>query len=120
MRMNEPQGVQIDWAAQIKAGGFMMYPLYLLGLLALVIVFSWGKRFAKFSREKEDLATKGLRKTVSLCLCTRRFEKARGLQPVINHTPSTLKIRCGLFLSFEHVKAGEKPRTATAGDMGRT
>ena len=45
----QPQGVQIDWAVQIKAGGFMMYPLYLLGLLALVIALA---TLANFKRRK--------------------------------------------------------------------
>lgn len=33
----QPDKVEIDWSAQIRAGGFMMYPLYLLALLAIVI-----------------------------------------------------------------------------------
>ena len=63
MRMNNRKGVQIDWAAQIKAGGFMMYPLYLLGLLALVIALQ-----RLLTSREGRLAPKGLRKTVSECL----------------------------------------------------
>ena len=32
------QGVRIDWGAQIRAGGFMMVPLYLLAIVAFAIV----------------------------------------------------------------------------------
>ena len=60
------QKVQIDWVAQIKAGGFIMYPLYLLGILALVITIqrsllplagvwhrkAWPRRFVHASRSK--------------------------------------------------------------------
>lgn len=57
------QGVQIDWGAQIKAGGTMMYPLYLLGLIALVIAIQ-----RLITSRQGRLAPKPLCKSVNECL----------------------------------------------------
>ncbi len=103
----QPQGVQIDWAAQIKAGGFMMYPLYLLGLLALVIALQ-----RLLTSREGRLAPKGLRKTVSECLAQGDL---KGAIAACDKYPSTLGN--SLRFIFEHVKAGREVVSQTAGDM---
>lgn len=103
----QPQGVQIDWAAQIKAGGFMMYPLYLLGLLALVIALQ-----RLLTSREGRLAPKGLRKTVSECLAQGDL---KGAIAACDKYPSTLGN--SLRFIFEHVKAGREAVSQTAGDM---
>ena len=103
----QPQGVQIDWAAQIKAEGFMIYPLYLLGLLALVIALQ-----RLLTSREGRLAPKGLRKTVSECLAQGDL---KGAIAACDKYPSTLGN--SLRFIFEHVKAGREVVSQTAGDM---
>lgn len=104
---DKDQGVQIDWAHQIKAGGFMMYPLYLLGLIALVIALQ------RMLTSREDrLAPKKLRKTVNECL---REGDLKSAVAACDKYPSTLGN--SLRFIFEHTKAGREAVSQTAGDM---
>ncbi len=105
--VDEAQGVQIDWAAQIKAGGYMMYPLYLLGLIALVIALQ-----RLITSREGRLAPKPLRKKVNACLAQGDL---KGALAVCDKYPSTLAN--SLRFIFEHVKAGKEAVSQTAGDM---
>ncbi|WP_342990810.1 MULTISPECIES: MotA/TolQ/ExbB proton channel family protein [Bacteroides] len=105
--VDEAQGVQIDWAAQIKAGGYMMYPLYLLGLIALVIALQ-----RLITSREGRLAPKPLRKKVNACLAQGDL---KGALAVCDKYPSTLAN--SLRFIFEHVKAGREAVSQTAGDM---
>ncbi len=105
--VDEAQGVQIDWAAQIKAGGYMMYPLYLLGLIALVIALQ-----RLITSREGRLAPKPLRKKVNACLAQGDLN---GPLAVCDKYPSTLAN--SLRFIFEHVKAGKEAVSQTAGDM---
>lgn len=104
---SQDQGVQIDWAAQIKAGGFMMYPLYLLGLVALVIALQ-----RLLTSREARLAPKQLRKTVKECLADGDL---KGAIAACDTYPSTLAT--SLRFIFEHLKAGREAVSQTAGDM---
>ena len=105
---NQTQGgVQIDWAAQIKAGGFMMYPLYLLGLLAIVIAL---QRIVT-SREAR-LAPK------RLCTAVRdnlAKENINGAIKACDQYPSTLAESLRFIL--QHRGAGREAVSQTAGDI---
>ena len=89
------QGVQIDWGAQIKAGGTMMYPLYLLGLIALVIAIQ-----RLITSRQGRLAPKPLCKSVNECLANGDL---KGALAACDKYPSTLAN--SLRFIFEHVKA---------------
>lgn len=104
---DQPQGVQIDWAAQIKAGGFMMYPLYFLGLLALVIAL---QRLMVSCEGR--LAPKKLRDEVNQCLVKNDL---KGALAACNKYPSTLAN--SLRYIFEHPHAGREVVSQTAGDI---
>ena len=101
------QGVQIDWAAQIKAGGSMMYPLYLLGLVALVIAIQ-----RLITSRQGRLAPKPLCKSVKECLAKGDL---KGALTACDKYPSTLAN--SLRFIFEHVKSGREAVSQTAGDM---
>lgn len=101
------QGVHIDWGAQIKAGGAMMYPLYLLGLIALVIAIQ-----RLITSRRGRLAPKPLCKSVNECLAKGNME---GALAACDRYPSTLAK--SLRFIFEHVKAGREAVSQTAGDM---
>ncbi|MBV3840319.1 MotA/TolQ/ExbB proton channel family protein [Bacteroides xylanisolvens] len=101
------QGVQIDWGAQIKAGGTMMYPLYLLGLIALVIAIQ-----RLITSRQGRLAPKPLCKSVNECLANGDL---KGALAACDKYPSTLAN--SLRFIFEHVKAGREAVSQTAGDM---
>lgn len=68
-------GVKINWEEQIKAGGFMMYPLYALGFIALLIaiqrlIVSRRGNFApkKLQRELKQYIKDGdMEKAVDAC-----------------------------------------------------
>lgn len=105
--VDEAEGVQIDWAAQIKAGGYMMYPLYLLGLIALVIALQ-----RLITSREGRLAPKPLCKKVNACLAQGDL---KGALAVCDKYPSTLAN--SLRFIFEHVKAGREAVSQTAGDM---
>lgn len=85
----------------------MMYPLYLLGLLALVIALQ-----RLLTSREGRLAPKGLRKTVSECLAQGDL---KGAIAACDKYPSTLGN--SLRFIFEHVKAGREAVSQTAGDM---
>lgn len=76
------QGVHIDWGAQIKAGGTMMYPLYLLGLIALVIAIQ-----RLITSRQGRLAPKPLCKSVNECLANGDL---KGALAACDKYPSTL------------------------------
>lgn len=101
------QGVQIDWGEQIKAGGSMMYPLYLLGLIALVIAIQ-----RLITSRQGRLAPKPLCKSVKECLAKGDL---KGALAACDKYPSTLAN--SLRFIFEHVKAGREAVSQTAGDM---
>ena len=101
------QGVQIDWGAQIKAGGSMMYPLYLLGLVALVIAVQ-----RLITSRQGRLAPKSLCKSVNACLANSDL---KGALAACDKYPSTLAN--SLRFIFEHAKAGREAVSQTAGDM---
>lgn len=105
--MEEPRGVQIDWAGQIKAGGIWMYPLYLLAIIAFVITL---QRLVT-SRESR-LAPKKLRKTVNESLSRGDIESAL---LACDRSPSTLG--AALHFIIEHREAGKEAVSQTAGDM---
>ncbi len=102
-----PQGVQIDWAAQIKAGGFMMYPLYFLGLLAMVLAIQ-----RLFTSRAGRLAPKPLCKAVDKALAQGDLKAALA---ACDKYPSTLAN--SLRYIFEHVDAGRDVVSQTAGDI---
>lgn len=103
----QSQGVQIDWAAQIKAGGSMMYPLYFLGVIALVIALQ-----RLLTSRSGRLAPKKLCKTVTQSLAQGDM---KGALAACDKYPSTLAN--SLRFIFEHVKAGREAVSQTAGDM---
>ena len=103
----QPQGVQIDWAAQIKAGGFMMYPLYLLGLIALVIALQ-----RMLTSREGRLAPKPLRTAVDECLAKG---DVKGALAACGKYPSTLAN--SLRYIFKHRSAGREVVSQTAGDI---
>lgn len=103
----EPEGISIDWAAQVKAGGWMMYPLYLLGLAAIVIAV---QRILT-SRESR-LAPKELRTSVREHLSRKDFA---GAIEACNKYPSTLAE--SLKFIFLHRHAGMEVVSQTSGDI---
>ncbi len=103
----EENGVKIDWAAQIKAGGAWMYPLYILGLVAIVISV---QRFMT-SRE-EHLAPKKLRSLVRNNLSQ---DDVGGALKACEEHPSPLGEALGFI--FKHKEAGREVVSETAGDI---
>ena len=103
----EPEGVNIDWAAQIKAGGWMMYPLYLLGFAAILIAV---QRILT-SRESR-LAPKQLRVSVREHLSQGNIA---GALEACNKYPSTLAE--SLKFIFLHRHAGMEVVSQTSGDI---
>jgi biopolymer transport protein ExbB/TolQ len=101
------QQVQIDWAAQIKAGGFIMYPLYLLGILALVITI---QRF--FTSTRGRLAPKNLAEKVNECIARKDYD---GAVDLCKKSSSTLGNSLGFIV--EHRDADWETVCQTAGDM---
>ena len=101
------QQVQIDWAAQIKAGGFIMYPLYLLGILALVITI---QRF--FTSTRGRLAPKNLAEKVNACIARKDYD---GAVDLCKKSSSTLGNSLGFIV--EHRDADWETVCQTAGDM---
>lgn len=103
----QPKGVQIDWAAQIRAGGFMMYPLYLLGIVALVIAIQ-----RLLTSRAARLAPTPLCKAVDECIARKDLQ---GAIEACNRYPSTLAN--SLCYIFEHVDAGREVVAQTVGDI---
>ncbi|WCJ59814.1 MotA/TolQ/ExbB proton channel family protein [Fontisphaera persica] len=99
--------VDIDWGEQIKRGGAWMYPLYLLGLLAVVIAVQ------RLLTVREDrLAPRALREAVRAHLASRDYEAA--LRDCDQH-PSTLAEALRFVLL--HRGAGLEVASQSAGDI---
>ncbi len=99
--------VKIDWGAQIRAGGFMMYPLYLLAFLAAVIVI----RRMMLSSEK-TIAPDSLIREVNAALDAGDFDRA---EKACDGDGSTLGRALGWLL--KHRDAGREAVSQTAGDI---
>ncbi len=99
--------VKIDWGAQIRAGGFMMYPLYLLAFLAAVIVI----RRMTLSSEK-TIAPDCLIREVNAALDAGDFDRAG---KVCDGDTSTLGRALDWLL--KHRDAGREAVSQTAGDI---
>lgn len=99
--------VRIDWADQIRAGGFMMYPLYLLAFLAAVIAI----RRMMLSSEK-TIAPERLIREVNAALAAGDFERA---EQACDGDESTLGRALGWLL--KHRDAGREAVSQTAGDI---
>src|SRR5690606_16784142 len=91
----QSQGIKVDWAAQIKAGGVWMYPLYLLAIVAIVVAV---QRLLT-SREKR-IAPKELRSAVRDSLLQADINAAI---EACNQYPSTLGE--SLYFVFKHRSA---------------
>ncbi|MDR3220182.1 MAG: MotA/TolQ/ExbB proton channel family protein [Dysgonamonadaceae bacterium] len=104
---DQSQKVEIDWAAQIRAGGVMMYPLYLLGFVAIILVV---QRFIISSRA--NLAPKKFCSSVHDNLSRKDI---KGAIEACRKYPSTLSK--SLLFIFEHKDAGKEAVSQTAGDM---
>jgi biopolymer transport protein ExbB len=101
------QKVKIDWAAQIKAGGSMMYPLYLLAIVALVIgIQRWN------TAGERNFAPKKLRKELRKALAENDLQAAT---KACEQYPSTLSESISFIL--KHRKAGREIVSQTAGDI---
>lgn len=103
----EAQGVDIDWAGQIKAGGIWMYPLYLLAFVAIVIGIQ-----RSITSRGSVLVPKKLRKEVKESLRSNDINKAL---EACKKYPSTLAK--SLTFIFEHQSAGREAVSQTAGDI---
>lgn len=105
---DQPQKVNIDWASQVKAGGFMMYPLYLVGLMAIVIALQ-----RMMTTRQSRMAPK------QLCSIIRDNLLSGGnLNTVLeacDKYPSTLAE--SLRFIFKHRNAGREVVSQTAGDI---
>ena len=101
------QGVKIDWGAQIRAGGFMMYPLYLLAVIAVAITL----QRLKYS-SAAAIAPQPLIDEVNSALETGDFDKA---EAACRNDASTL----GQALEYllKHRTAGREAVSQTAGDI---
>ena len=101
------QGVKIDWGAQIRAGGFMMYPLYLLAVVAIAITL----QRLKYSGAAA-IAPQPLIDEVNAALETGDFDRA---ETACRNDASTL----GRALEYllKHRTAGREAVSQTAGDI---
>lgn len=103
----QEQGVRIDWGAQIRAGGIMMYPLYLLAVIAIAISL---QRF-KFSGPA-SIAPQSLIDEVNASLETGDFDRA---ESACRKDSSTLGRALDYLL--KHRSAGREAVSETAGDI---
>lgn len=103
-----PDGVQINWEEQIKAGGIMMYPLYALGILALLLAIQ-----RLLISRTGAIAPKKLRKGIMEALSRGDMERAEQLCDRYKRT--TL----GKALNFiiTHRNAKREAVSETAGDI---
>lgn len=103
-----PDDVQIDWEQQIRAGGIMMYPLYALGVLAILLTI----QRLLFSRTGV-IAPRNLRKGIVEALSSGDMERAEQLCDMYKGT--TL----GKSLNFiiRHRNATREAVSETAGDI---
>lgn len=105
--MEESEGIDVDWAAQIKSGGIWMYPLYLLAFLAIIIGIQ-----RSITSRADTLAPKKLRKEVKENLQSDNIE---GALQACKKYPSTLAK--SLTFIFEHINAEREIVSQTAGDI---
>lgn len=103
----ESDGVQIDWAAQAKAGGNWMYPLYFLGFLALIIAL---QRF--ITSRSGTLAPRRLRKRLPRLIAEK---DVNGILKACEKYPSTLSR--SLSFIFNHLHADREAIAQTSGDI---
>ena len=99
--------IKIDWAQQIKDGGGMMYPLYLLGLVAIVITVQ-----RLMTVREKNLAPRKLRKTLRMLLADGQMELA---VKACKRYPSTLAESIKFILLHRH--AGMDVVSQSAGDI---
>lgn len=107
VEVSTDDGIKVDWAAQLKAGGIMMYPLYLMALMAIVIAI---QRF--MTSRDENLAPKKLCDSVRNNLITGNISGA--LEACAKY-PSTLAKSISFIL--KHRAAGREVVSQTAGDI---
>ncbi len=101
------QGVKIDWGAQIRAGGFMMYPLYLLAIVAFAITLQRLK-----SSRAAAIAPQNLIDAVNAALEAGDFDRA---EAACRDDGSTLARSLEYLL--KHRSAGREAVSQTAGDI---
>ena len=101
------QGVRIDWGAQIRAGGFMMVPLYLLAIVAFAITL----QRLKYSGAAA-IAPQPLIDEVNAALETGDFDRA---EAACRNDASTLARALEYLL--KHRAAGREAVSQTAGDI---
>ena len=101
------QGVRIDWGVQIRAGGFMMIPLYLLAIVAVAISL----QRLKYSGTAA-IAPQPLIDTVNEALEAGDFDRA---ESVCRDDASTLGRALDYLL--KHRSAGREAVSQTAGDI---
>ncbi|MCF7730080.1 MAG: MotA/TolQ/ExbB proton channel family protein [Akkermansiaceae bacterium] len=99
--------VDIDWGAQIKAGGWMMYPLYFAGLAAMVIAIQ-----RLLTVRADRMAPVPLRRAVRELSARGGFEEAIRK---CDEYPSTLGEALKFILKHRH--AGMQIVTQSAGDI---
>ncbi len=99
--------VRIDWGAQIRAGGFMMIPLYLLAIAAFAITL----QRLKYSGAAA-IAPQPLIDEVNEALETGDFDRA---EAACRNDASTLG--CALGYLLKHRTAGREAVSQTAGDI---
>lgn len=104
---DQTQKVEIDWAAQVKAGGVWMYPLYMLGLLSIVIAIQ-----RMLTAREARLAPKQLRSAVRDSISRGDTDAAIA---ACDSYPSTLAE--SLRFIFRYRDAGRETVSQTAGDI---
>lgn len=103
----QPQGAQVDWMAQIKAGGVWMYPLYLVGLVAILVALQ-----RAITSRAGNIAPRRLRRAVRESLAIGDIDAALA---ACDKYPSTLAESLRYILKYR--AAGMDVVTATAGDI---
>lgn len=103
----QEQSVKIDWGAQIRAGGFMMYPLYLLAVIAIAITL----QRLKFSGASA-IAPQPLIDTVDAALEAGEYDRA---EATCRNDASTLARSLEYLL--KHRAAGREAVSQTAADI---
>ena len=101
------QGVRIDWGAQIRAGGFMMIPLYLLAIVAFAITMQRLR-----SSGAKTIAPQPLIDEVNSALEAGDFDRA---ETACRNDASTLARALEYLL--KHRAAGREAVSQTAADI---
>lgn len=99
--------INVDWAQQIKAGGVWMYPLYFMGIIAIVIAIQ-----RAISGSSRNLAPKKLRRTVRESLAAGNIDAAI---EACDKYPSTLSKSLSFILTYRN--SGREVVTQSAGDI---